>query len=267
VRGAAGGAPPVAGGIAFEGVSRRARDGRSLLDAVSFEVPRGALVAVVGRIGAGKSTLLRMLPRLMDPHEGRVAASGSQTSGSEARCVDLRALDLERWRARLGYVPQEASLLSATIEENVRLGRDLPAAAIARAVEDAHLQDDVARLEKGLATEVGERGITLSGGQRARVALARALAHDPDVLVLDDVSAALDAATEAQVFESLERRGHAGRTTIVATHRPATLERAARVVVIDRGAVVDQGRHQELLGRCELYREIYARARVEDGIG
>jgi ATP-binding cassette subfamily B protein len=186
----------------------------------------------------------------MDPRPGKVALGDA----------DLKHVDLGAWRRRVGYVPQESSLISATVEENIRLGRDdLSPEQVNAACEAARLTQDLGALPEGLKTRIGERGATLSGGQRQRVAIARALAHAPDVLVLDDVGAALDADTEAALWDGLARL-RPGLTKVVATHRSATIERAQKIVVLDRGKVADQGSHDELLGRCGLYRELYARA-------
>jgi ABC-type multidrug transport system fused ATPase/permease subunit len=240
--------------IRFEGVTRKSRDERrTLLDAVTFEVPRGATVAVVGAVGSGKSTVLKLLPRILDPRPGAVTLDGT----------DLRSVDLGAWRRRIGYVPQDASLLSASVEENIRLGRaELSPDQVRRACDAAQLTQDLTALPSGLATRVGERGSTLSGGQRQRLAIARALVHEPDVLVLDDVGASLDADTEAALWNSLDRL-RPGLTKVLATHRPATIERADRIVVLEAGRVADQGSHEELIERCHAYRDLYARGRLE----
>jgi ATP-binding cassette subfamily B protein len=238
--------------LAFEDVTRKSKDGRrTLVEGAGFEVARGTTVAVVGAVGSGKSTLLKLLPRIMDPRPGTVTLDGT----------DLRAVDLGAWRRRVGYVPQDATLLSATVEENIRLGRELTPAQVDQACLAAQLTQDLTALPLGLATKVGERGATLSGGQRQRVAIARAIAAEPDVLVLDDVGASLDADTEAALWDSLERL-RPGLTKVLATHRPATIARADRIVVLEGGRVVDQGHHAELLERCSAYRDLYARGRV-----
>jgi ATP-binding cassette subfamily B protein len=251
---ASGAAPVLTKALAFEDAGRKSPDGRrTLLEAIAFGVPAGSTVAVVGAVGSGKSTVLKLVPRIMDPRPGALTLDGK----------DLREIDLGAWRRKVGYVPQEASLLSASVEENIRLGRDdLTDEQVRAACEAARLSQDVAALPEGLKTRVGERGSTLSGGQRQRVAIARALVHEPTLLVLDDVGAALDAHTEAALWDSLATL-RPGLTKVVATHRPATIERADRVVVLDRGRVADQGTHRELLERCLVYREIYDRGRLE----
>jgi ATP-binding cassette subfamily B protein len=247
-------APLLERALAFEDVTRRSEDGRrTLLEGATFEVVRGTTVAVVGAVGSGKSTLLKLVPRIMDARPGTVTLDGT----------DIREVDLGGWRRKIGYVPQDATLLSATVEENIRLGRDdIPAEQVQRACDSAQLTQCLGSLQDGLATRVGERGSTLSGGQRQRVAIARALVHDPSVLVLDDVGASLDADTEAALWDSLDRL-RPGLTKVLATHRPATIERADKIVVLEAGKVVDQGAHEELIARCEPYRELYARGRLE----
>ncbi len=240
--------------LGFDDVTRKSRDGRrTLVEAATFEVPRGSTVAVVGASGSGKSTILKLIPRIMDARPGTVTLDGT----------DLKAIDLGAWRRRIGYVPQDSSLLSASVEENIRLGRaDLTEEQVKRACDAAQLTQDLVALPNGLATRVGERGSTLSGGQRQRVAIARALAHDPDVLVLDDVGASLDADTEAALWDCLDQL-RPGLTKVLATHRPATIERADRIVVLEAGRIADQGTHEELIGRCAAYRDLYARTRLE----
>ena len=227
------------------------------LAGVSCEVRPGEIVAVVGTVGSGKSTLTRLLPRITDPTEGRILLDG----------VDLRGMPLAILRACVGYVPQEALLLSGTIRENIRFGRDgIDEERIREATEIARLGRDLAGFTDGLDTRVGVRGVSLSGGQKQRVALARALAGRPRVLVLDDVTAALDAETEAALWEELHRV-LPELATVVVTHRTATLERADRILVLDRGRLVEQGSHRELSERGSVYRSIYRRHALEERVG
>lgn len=229
---------------------------RLAIDGVSFEVRPGEIVAVVGTVGSGKSTLLRLVPRLMDPTRGRV----------ELDDVDLRALALDSLRTSVGYVPQEALLFSGTIRDNVRFGRaEVGEARVLEACDVARLGKDLAGFSHGLDTRVGVRGLSLSGGQKQRVALARALAGRPRVLVLDDVTAALDAETEAALWEELHRV-LPDLATLVVTHRTATLERADRILVLDGGRLVEQGTHVELSERGPVYRSIYRRHTLEERV-
>ncbi|MEO5878260.1 MAG: ABC transporter ATP-binding protein [Streptosporangiaceae bacterium] len=196
-------------------------DGRTLLGPVDLDVAPGEFVAVTGPTGSGKSSALRLLCRLDDPAEGTVSWGGT----------DLRAVTLDDLRSRVAYVPQRPLLLSGTVADNLRLGRDLDAGTLRRACEDAHVHADVMALPSGYDTEIGEGGSTLSGGQVQRLALARAFLTDADLLLLDDVTSALDPGTEQEILTRLE--GRTPRPSIVfVTHRPGVLAAADRVVTL-----------------------------------
>ena len=205
-------------------------DGLSLppaLDGLSLTVEPGEVVAIAGPSGCGKSTLLRVLLGLATPTAGAVRVGGT----------DLRELDLEAWHAHLAWVPQRPHLFAGTIDENVRLGRpDAPAEAVWRAVADAHLTEAIAARPDGLQTRLGDHGAGLSAGERQRLALARAFLRDAPLLLLDEPSAGLDGATEAEVVRTI-RRLVQGRTAIVVAHRPALLGVADRVVDLARAEV------------------------------
>ncbi|MEU6312773.1 ABC transporter ATP-binding protein [Streptomyces sp. NPDC047014] len=241
------------GEIAFEDVrfqygtaEERGEKGEALAG-ISLRVPAGQTVAFVGETGAGKSTLVKMVARFYDPTSGRVTADGT----------DLRELDLTAYRHRLGVVPQESYLFQGTVRDAIAYGRpdasDAEVEAAARAV-GAHAM--IATLEDGYLHTVAERGRNLSAGQRQLIALARAELVDPDVLLLDEATAALDLATEAQVNRATERLA-GKRTTLVVAHRLTTAARADRVVVMDRGQVVEDGTHAELLARGGRYAELW----------
>ncbi|MGW6978989.1 ABC transporter ATP-binding protein [Streptomyces sp. NPDC054932] len=241
------------GEIAFEDVrfqygtaEERGEQGEALAG-ISLRIPAGQTVAFVGETGAGKSTLVKMVARFYDPTSGRVTADG----------VDLRELDLTAYRHRLGVVPQEAYLFPGTVRDAIAYGRpgasDAEVEAAARAV-GAH--DMIATLDGGYLHTVAERGRNLSAGQRQLIALARAELVDPDVLLLDEATAALDLATEAQVNRATDRLA-GKRTTLVVAHRLTTAARADRVVVMDRGRVVEDGTHAELLARGGRYAELW----------
>lgn len=216
------------------------------LDGVSLTIAHGERVAVVGPNGCGKTTLLSLVPRLYEPSSGRVLVDGNDISR-----VTLRSL-----RAQIGVVTQETVLFRGTVASNIAYGLPPERATrerIEEAAKRAHAHDFVHRLPQGYDTPVGEAGLTLSGGQRQRLAIARAVLRDPAILIMDEATSMIDTESEAQIAQAITEFGKA-RTCLIVAHRLSTVVSADRIVVMERGRVVDQGRHEELLSRCALYR-------------
>jgi ATP-binding cassette subfamily B protein len=251
------GAGPLAvtgGEIVFDGVQAGYPNAGAVLDGFSLRIAPGETVALIGASGSGKSTAAMLLPRLHDVRAGAVRIDGQ----------DVREVTLTSLRSRVAVVFEEAYMFSGTVRENIGYGRpDATTDQIVRAARTAGVHDLVAALPDGYETEVGERGSRFSGGQRQRLALARALVTDAPILVLDDVTSAVDARVEAEVVAGL-RRAVRGRTTLLITHRRATLRLAGRIAVLDGGRVVDHGTHDELAARCPRYLELLAEAEREE---
>ncbi|MGD9804646.1 MAG: ABC transporter transmembrane domain-containing protein [Hyphomicrobiaceae bacterium] len=236
---------PPDGRIAFENVSFRYEQEFTppALERVTFDVAPGETVAIVGPSGAGKSTILALALRFFDPSEGRVLLDG----------VALPDADLTAVRQRIALVPQDVALFADTVAENIRYGKPAASRAeIEQAAAAAHADAFIRALPKGYETVLGERGVTLSGGQRQRIAIARAVLRDAPILLLDEATSALDAESEVAVQKALDtlRRGH---TTLIVAHRLSTVLRADRILVMDDGRIIEEGKHQELVARGGLY--------------
>jgi ATP-binding cassette subfamily B protein len=245
------------GTLRFEDVSLSLPSGRKILDKVSFEVKPGQMIALVGRVGSGKSTVVNLIPRLIDPTGGRIMLDGSSIS----------QLRLDTLRRLIGYVPQEPLLFSDTIENNIRFHRDwITEDDVVRSAEVARLMQEIYVFSDGLKTKIGQRGVTISGGQKQRVALARALAGRPKILILDDCTASLDAQTEAALWDGLHSV-FPTCITIVISHRAATLEKANLILVLERGAIVERGTHDELVSKKGVYHTLYELGKLEDEVG
>lgn len=243
----ANGVTPV-GRLEFEDVAfaYQGRGDAQALQGISLAIAPGETVAIVGPSGAGKSTLFNLAMRFYDPQSGRVLIDG----------VDARQTDLTALRRRFALVPQEIALFAETIAENIRYGAaDATDADVERAARAALAHDFVAALPEGYGTRIGERGLNLSGGQRQRIAIARAVLRDAPILLLDEATSALDGESEQLVQKALEPLMQ-GRTTLVIAHRLATVQRADRIVVLDKGRIVEQGTHRSLVAAGGLYRRL-----------
>ena len=244
-------------GIEFRGVSfayGQQSNGHPILENISFSLPIGKTIALVGRIGSGKSTLAQLVPRLFDASSGEVLVDGQ----------DVRRLSLRDLRKRLGYVPQEPFLFSTSLRRNLSFGRDdVSDQDLQRAVRIARLERDLESFPQGLDTVVGERGVTLSGGQKQRATLARALAIDPPVLILDDCLASVDAQTEAEILQGL-RSILEKKSCLIISHRISAVKDADEILVFEDGRILERGSHHQLVERGGLYAELHQQQRLAE---
>ncbi len=247
----------VTGRLSFENIDF-SFDGaaQKIIDNVSFEVGAGKTVAIVGKVGSGKTWLINMVPRLVDPTSGKVKLDG----------IELRDYPVAELRKLVGYVPQEPSLFSDTIRNNILFGRqEIPETILEWAIDVAQLKDDIESFPKGLETEIGTRGVSISGGQKQRLGLARALVGKPKVLILDDCTSALDARTETALWNRLHQV-LPDMTSIIITHRPDTLEKVDMIYVTESGKIVESGTHSELMKKSGDYARIYRRYQLEEQV-
>jgi ATP-binding cassette subfamily B protein/subfamily B ATP-binding cassette protein MsbA len=222
-------------------------DGRPVIHGVSFEAHPGEVIAIVGPTGAGKTTLVNLLMRFFDPWSGRVTVDGH----------DLRDLRIKSLREQVSMVLQESFIFPYTVSENIAYGKPGAARnAIEAAARAANADTFIRRLPEGYDAIIGERGATLSGGEKQRLSIARAFVKDAPILVLDEPTSALDARTESMLLEALDRLME-GRTTFIIAHRLSTIRNADRILVVDQGRIVEQGRHGELMSLGGLYATLY----------
>jgi ABC-type transport system involved in Fe-S cluster assembly fused permease/ATPase subunit len=248
------GAPPLqtrGGAIRFENVSFSYEAARPILKGLTFEVAAGHTVAIVGPSGAGKSTISRLLFRFYEVSGGRILID----------CQDIREVTQASLRAAIGMVPQDTVLFNDTIRYNIRYGRwDASDAEVEEAARQAQIDDFISRSPKGYETEVGERGLKLSGGEKQRVAIARTILKAPPILLLDEATSALDSHTERDIQDELDRVAK-NRTTLVIAHRLSTIVGADEILVLDQGVIVERGTHQQLLAHGGLYASMWNRQR------
>jgi ABC-type multidrug transport system fused ATPase/permease subunit len=239
--------PSVDGRVVFDHVRFGYGDGPDVLHDLALDVPAGTTVALVGHTGAGKSTIAKLLARFYDPRAGRITIDG----------IDLRDVTQESLRRQLGIVPQEGFLFAGTVAENIAFGRpEASPEQIVQAAQAVGAHEFILRLEDGYETEVQERGSRLSLGQRQLIALARALLADPRILILDEATSSVDIGTERKIEQAL-RLLLSGRTAFIIAHRLSTIRDADLIVVLEHGRIVEQGTHDELLGRQGLYMSLY----------
>lgn len=238
----------IKGSLVFDDVSFVYPDsGIKALTNVSFEVSPGESIAIIGTTGSGKSTIANLICRMYDANSGSVKVDDHL----------IQELDLSSLRSSIGYVPQDVFLFSDTISENIAFGNlDMNEEKIKKAAEDADLLENINDFPKGFETELGERGITLSGGQKQRVSIARAIAREPKILILDDCLSAVDTKTENTILNSMSKI-MMGRTTVVISHRVSSAKLADKIIVLNKGRIIEKGSHESLIEQNGSYKELY----------
>jgi subfamily B ATP-binding cassette protein MsbA len=232
-------------GIRFEDVSFRYGH-EEILSNISFDLEKGEMLALVGPSGSGKSTITDLLLRFYDPESGVIRVDG----------IDLRELNLEDYRRLYGSVAQESELFNSTVSENIAYAKQgLSESEIIQAAKIANAHDFIEQLPGKYETNIGDRGVMLSGGQRQRLAIARAVVRNPQLLIMDEATSSLDSVSEQQVQIAIDRV-IVGTTAVVVAHRISTVKNADKILVLDKGRVIDMGKHEELYRRCEIYKKL-----------
>jgi ATP-binding cassette subfamily B protein len=249
--------PQVQGSVVFEAVTfRYFGGGEPALKAVSFSARPGETIALLGATGSGKSTIINLIPRFYDASEGRVLIDGQ----------DVRAVTLDSLRQQIGIVLQDTTLFGGSIRDNIAFGRpDASLEDVQQAAKATQAHEFILDFPEGYETRVGERGTTLSGGQKQRVAIARALLMNPRILILDDSTSSVDTVTEYQIQQMLSKLMK-GRTSFVIAQRISTVRTADQILVLDKGQIVAQGVHDELIESSPIYAEIYNSQLIEDAV-
>jgi ATP-binding cassette subfamily B protein len=245
----------IEGNLKFKNVTLRYPETNiQALNNISIDIPKGTTVGVIGNIGSGKTTFLDLISRLYDPSKGTIELDGN----------DLKKYRLEELRSAIGYVPQNAFLFSESIEDNIRFGAiEAKEEDIIKATKKAAVHQNITEFKEGYKTLLGERGVTLSGGQIQRVSIARVFIKDPKILLLDDCLSAVDTDTEEEILKHLKSVSK-DKTTIIVSHRISSIKHADKIIVFENGQIVQQGKHIDLVGVEGYYQELYEKQQSDN---